>query len=231
MAQKKALIFSLFFLFQSWSHASPQTFGPLSLQLPEGWACQTDAQTLICLDRSPSSQQNAALVVSYKRRGGEDSLTIYKDQLSRPRHLSQGEVNSPSQPKGVREMTINRAKWIEGIHFGSEINGYYTHYYATVAGPYAILVSISVQDEAYEKMIEFFKPTVNSFLLNIPQTLDDTRAQNQAHTTEHSGSLFDFKSGRPQMQIMGYSVRKTYIYVGGALLVALGLLAYALFMD
>jgi hypothetical protein len=162
---KKKIITLLFLFLPFFAWADAMDFGPVSFNTPTGWKCQVDGQSMICLDESATSKKNAALVVTYKNKSGEDSLAVYKDQLARPRILQQGEVAAPSQPKGVREMNINGQTWIEGIHYASEMSNYYTHYYATTAFDRAVLVSVSIEDSAHADMLKVLQPTVDSLVL------------------------------------------------------------------
>jgi len=225
-----ALIF-----FSTFSFAQTQSFGPVTFQLIPGWVCNKDNQNLVCLDKSPQSKKNSALVLSLKIRSSEDSLPVYRDQLSRPRTLYQGDMASPSIPKGIKDRTINSDLWVEGIHIGSEIPEYYTHYLATVSGEYAVLISVSVLQTEYTEGLKTLEPIISSLKLTTPQTKNDiegggpivnpfTNGQNQnpAQALQQSAN---------RIVVLGYSLPKMYVFLAAGLLVVLGLLGYAILSD
>lgn len=231
MAQKKtiALIGLLLLPLQFALGGETKTFGPMQFKLPDGWNCQTEGQNFICIDPSPASLHNSALVVSFKRRSGEDSLNVYKDQLSRPRTLTVDELTTPSQPKKVRELKINGVQWVEGIHLGSEIQEYFTHYFATVAGNFAVLVSISIHQSSYDQGLPAFQPTIDSFTLTVPQTAQDLSGAVSSNIPP-AMSPASRKSVK-RFEILGYKIPRTYVYLGGAFIAVLALLGYALISE
>lgn len=230
MAKKKtlALFFISFFFWLPFSeaHAESLTLGPIVIQIPPGWQCQPQDQNFICLDKSATSKKNSAIVVSFKKRTAEDSLVVYRDQLSRPRTLHDGDVAIPSQPLGVHDISLNGATWIEGIHNGSEIPQYYTHYYATVASQYAILVSLSIEKSAYHESLPLLKPIIDSMKLNINQEQNDIA--NGPSTYANPEALGTAKTS---VEIMGHQIPRLYIYIAVGLIAGLALLGYALLSD
>ena len=205
----------------------------MSLNLPSGWQCQSQDQNFICLDESASSQKNTAIVVTYKNRSPEDALVVYRDQLSRPRTLYQGDVAVPSEPKGAKEININNAVWVEGIHFGSEVPEYFTHYYATVAGQHAILISMSVEKNAYQNLrASLLNPIINSIQLSSAQSKNDLAAPAQGQPmqgaqTARASNL----SNKNKMTILGQQIPRKYVYLGGAFILVLVFMGYALLSD
>lgn len=256
LAKSTTLFFSISFLlfFSQNVLADIQSIGPVSLNLPSGWRCQNQDQNYICLDESPYSTKNAAIVISFKNRSPEDAIPVYRDQLTRPRNLYQGDLAIPSQPKGVTEKQINNVLWVEGIHLGSEVPDYYTHYYATVAGQHALLISVSIEKSAYQDLLStVVQPIVNSIKVNVPQTANNinstgaggsgsARAGGVAWSSASAAAgknqqiAAGYQSqknlvGKNRITIFGYTLPKKYVYLGVVFIFVVGLLGYALMTD
>ena len=208
--------------------AAQQKFGPLSLSIPNSWTCQVAQENFICLDDSTKAQRNSAIVVNYKPKSAKDSLAVYKDHLSRPRPLKQDEVSFLSQPKGTKEMIINGQTWVEGIHLGSEIPDYYTHYYATSTENYAILISFSAHHSTYNTVMPLLSQTVQSFRLSPDFVIPGTNpGANQSVEREFGKNSVS----KNRIQVMGYSIKKVHLILVVAGILVLGLLGYAIVSD
>jgi hypothetical protein len=245
MAQKKLIAKFLFFIFffsiaQAFA-AGPQTYGPITFTLPDGWNCQIEDSNFICLNGSSTeTQKNAAIVANFKGRSPEDSLTVYKDQLARPRQLQNGELTTPSEPRGASDVQIGGLPWVEGVHFSSEVADYYTHYFATVTGPYAVLISMSIYKDAYQTLLPQLRAalmttTINASYVQPGKTSPIIDTTHSAAASADDGTGFATSGQQLQaahrITIMGVSLPRLYVYLGGALLVVLALLGYALMSD
>lgn len=213
------------YLFVSQASAELQSFGPVNFALPVGWGCQIKENNLICLDNSPTSEKNAAIVLNYKYKTAEDVLAVYRDQLARPRTLYDGEIAKPSVPQGVRDVMLNNITWVEGIHLGSEMPDYYTLYYVTVVEPYAILLSISVEKSSYQSKLSFIKNTISSIKVNVAN-------QNADHSLKTGDSRQAVAGQRNTVNESRLHNRKfsttTLTVLGLGLLGVIGLLIYAI---
>ena len=211
-------IIGIFTAFTTWP-AFAESYGPLNFMLPPGWSCAMVKSSDVCMDKS-SAKPNGVLVVTFKNKTPSDSLLFYKNQLSSPRPLRDGELVTPSEVKLVREITINGQQWVEAVHHNSEIRGFYTHYLATVAAPYALLVSITVNDQNYANMMMSLAPTINSMRIAIQQA----PAQSQPAMALRPRSAPQTPAGnvtRPHKN-------KIIIYIGIGLVAAILLLVYAI---
>lgn len=148
-----------------WAHQQP--YGPLTFDMPDSWSCHNDEHNLVCLEQK-DTPDTSALVVSYKDAGPEDNFDIYKSQLSQPRLLKDGDLTQQSEVRAVREIELGSRKWIEAVHYGSEISEYFTHYFVTKADPYAVLISISVHKSAYPTDLAKLKPLLDSIRITVP---------------------------------------------------------------
>jgi hypothetical protein len=249
MAKKKKTItflFSLFIFCMSFSvvsavaHAEPTQYGPVTIDLPTGWNCQTEDPNMICLDESGSSEKTSAIVISYKRKSPEDDLVVYKDQLSRPRQLQSGEVSVPSQVIEIKNMVISDTTWIEGVHLNAEVTDYYTHYYATVTGDWAVLASMSIHKDTYAEQLPKLKASIQNIILNPHfQLLSGGGAVAGGNQMDGAGGATPLAYGTTDAQnhpgkymtIAGVKVKKLHLLIGLGLLLVLGLLGYAVMMD
>ncbi len=232
-----AVVFSLFILFGAHSAAAEKMIlGPIAIDLPTGWKCQTEELNYICLDQSANSLKNSAVIITYKQRTPEDTLVVFRDQLARPRELLRGDIVTPSEPRGVTERRIHGVTWIEGIHYGSEVPNYYTHYYASVDDTYAYLVSFSIEKSVYTETLSRFQEVIGSVKIipNAPGSTNDantvagntTPAPLEPTPAPNSPSA---KVGR--VELLGYSFPRMYLAMGLGLLAVLGLLGYALISE
>lgn len=224
-------VLSTLTLMASGVHADTrQSFGPLQFQVPNDWSCQTDADNYICLSPGDEVTPASALVVSYKLKSAQDSLEIYQDQLNRPRQIQNNEVLLNSVPKGVRRLTLGQHVWVEGIQLGSEVQNYYTHYYATTTSANAILASISIPERKYEAQKALINKIVQSFQIregegsqpggNLSGATDNTRISSGKKLTSANSIVF-----------MGKRWPKMYLLIGLGLIVTLALLAYAVMLE
>ena len=124
-------------------------------ELPKGWACQQEGTESVCRKGQPPSA--AVCILTMKYRGPQDGLATYRAHLSAPQPLkhSDGQV-VPSTIVSVDAARIGGRDWIVGRHLGSEVENYFTDYYAGLTSHVAILVTFSVHQRhvaEYEKDI------------------------------------------------------------------------------
>jgi len=220
MAKEKEKIFvALVIALLFGAIARAENYGPLNFMLPPGWQCTIEKSSDVCIDKS-TSKPNGVLVVTYKNRSPEDTLVYYQNQLSAPRQLKTDEVVTQSQVKLIRQITLNGQQWIEAVHHNSEIMGYYTHYLVTVADPYAVLVSITVNDQQYAGMMSTLSATINSMKVTAQQTQAQNAAPQIATPTQ-----------APTQDVTptpAHHKSKLMLYVGAGVALALVLLIYAI---
>jgi hypothetical protein len=246
MAKKKKTLSSFLFLaslfYSVASHAEPTQYGPVTIDMPTGWSCQTEDPNMICLDESGSTEKTSALVISYKRKSPEDDLVVYKDQLSRPRQLQTGEISVPSQVIEIKSTVISDTTWIEGVHLNAEVTDYYTHYYATVTGDWAVLTSVSIHKDSYADQLPALKLSIQNIKLNphfqllTGGTSGTANSGNQLDGTPAAtplayGATEAQNHPTKYMTVAGVKVKKLYLLIALGLIIVIGLLAYAVMMD
>lgn len=202
--------------------AQEQSFGPVTFQTPLGWACNKQGESLACLEQVNQDPRRIAIVINFKPKSGEDNLDIYKDQLKRPRMLQTGELNTPSELKFVRDISLNSKVWVEGAHFGSELGGYYTHYLATTTPSYAVLFTISVHQSVYPVELAKIKSTLDSIKINDEfKDLKSSSAEGPLSTQSPAASKIT------EIVKLSKQLPPNILYLAIALLIAAVLLAYA----
>lgn len=176
---QKILLFSLtFFLIGFTPQGQAKVFrnSYVSFELPSKWDCYLENTAWICryaiskkcLGKNSSSKickaqrkktKEAIIILAAKEVGPKDSFKAYYDHLKKPRPIiMSGNKRSNSKIIHLKPLSIEKHKWIDGMHLGSEIPYYYTRYLATLKGNIAVLVTFSAHKLFYTKYSnEFFR--------------------------------------------------------------------------
>ena len=148
----------------------------VSFQLPSQWNCVLEQTTWVCRYAiskqclGPKSSQKtcqlqrrkgqeAIIILTAKEKGPKDSLKTYYDYLIKSRAVvTRKGKRSQSKVIHAKPITVQKHKWVDGMHLGSEVPHYYTRYLATLKGNVAVLVTFSAHKLHYTKYsAEFFK--------------------------------------------------------------------------
>ncbi len=148
----------------------------VSFELPDKWDCYLENTAWVCryaiskkcLGEGSNSKEcqeqrkktkEAIIILAAKEVGPKDSFQIYYDYLKKSRPIVVGgSKKSESQILHVKPISIEKHKWIDGMHLGSEIPHYYTRYLATIKGNISVLVTFSAHKLYYTKYSnDFFK--------------------------------------------------------------------------
>lgn len=158
------------------THAKVFRNSYVSFELPSKWNCYLENTAWICRyaiskkclgpnASNPNCQQQrkktkeAIIILAAKELGPKDSFKTYYNHLKTPRPIIlKGGKRSASKIIHVKPISIEKHKWIDGMHLGSEIPHYYTRYLATIKGNIAVLVTFSAHKLFYTKYSsEFFR--------------------------------------------------------------------------
>lgn len=171
-------LFSLTTLFATPQAAEAKVFrnSYVSFELPNKWDCYLENTAWICryaiskkcLGKGAASKsckmqrkktKEAIIILAAKEVGPKDSFKEYYDHLKTPRPIIMtGNKRSTSKIIHTKPISIQKHKWIDGMHLGSEIPHYYTRYLATVKGNIAVLITFSAHKRFYTKYSsEFFR--------------------------------------------------------------------------
>lgn len=153
----------LLFLVSMKSYGALFSNSYVSFQLPPKWECTQEATEWICRSQDKVEARQAIIVLTAKEVGMNDNLNTYQSYLKTPKTTA-GAAGKPvsSQVKDVRIRKIQNHDWVDGLHLGSEIPGYYTRYLATVKANIAVLVTFSAHQKFYARYSSDFMAAINS---------------------------------------------------------------------
>jgi len=136
----------------------------ISFKIPDSWTCSPDQSEWICRSiRDPSSKE-AVVILAAKEVGPLDKYDLYQQHLNIPIPNSLGAGGGRSKVMyQAKSVQINNQKWLDSLHFESEIQNYYTRYLAAIkSNRVAIVVTFSAHREVYAKYSQDFFNIVNS---------------------------------------------------------------------
>lgn len=155
-----SLITALLFVFLS-ATANAKLFhnAYVQFELPDRWQCNIEGTEWICSSDNKIDSKESIIILTAKEVGPQDSFPIYENYLRTPKQVQLANGKTVlSQVKNVRNRKINDQAWVDSLHLGSEIPGYYTRYLATVKDKIAILVTLSAHQKYYTKYSnDYFK--------------------------------------------------------------------------
>lgn len=160
MTKIQRLLTGLLLIFLIHSAAEAKVFrnAYVSFELPEKWNCTLEQTEWVCRTSDPGLAE-AVIILTAKETGPQDALPAYESHLKTPRTiLSRTGQNLPSTVYKVEQRNIANHTWIDGMHFGSEVNNYYTRYLATTKDRIAVLITLSAHKLHYSKYsADFFR--------------------------------------------------------------------------
>lgn len=134
------------------------------LELPPNWECTQEELDWVCRPDNLAEQSEVLLVIVTKPMNEvDDTFDKYKTVLNEPRQMRDLLGNSyKSEIKYVNEKKINNKVWIDSLQFGSEIQGFYTRYTATIQEKIAALITYSIAESVYSKWANLLDGVLNS---------------------------------------------------------------------
>lgn len=128
------------------AHAKTFSNSFLSFTLPDTWICQMEGVAWVCTPKGPKEENDAVIVMAAKVASPEDTLPNFLAHLSKPKAItSKVGTLMPSQVMYAQERMLDKAKWVQAQHLGSEVADFYTLYVSTVKEGLAIVVTFSVE--------------------------------------------------------------------------------------
>lgn len=129
--------------------------------LPKNWKCIKEGIMTTC--RSKKSPKTAACILVTMDRGPKDTLEKYTQHLSSPIDWkNKAGSNIRSEVIRVGRRVIGTHTWFTGMHFQSEVENYYTDYYAILTSHSAVLVTFSAHKKHLAKHREEFETMISS---------------------------------------------------------------------
>jgi len=159
MLKQKLILLTFVFLLSPLAQAKLFRNAYVQFDLPPQWDCQMEGTEWVCSSKNKVDSKESIIILTAKEAGPQDTFSAYELFLKTPKVLkaSSGK-DTKSVIKSVRQRKINDHPWVDALHLGSEIPGYYTRYLATVKDKLAILVTLSAHQKFYTKYSnDYFK--------------------------------------------------------------------------
>lgn len=125
----------------------------ISLQLPPNWDCKQEEIDWVCQPENLSERAEAIIVIVTKATNEvDDTFPKYEETLKAPRPMRDLLGNSyMSQVKYTKLRDIKGQQWVDSLHFGSEIPGFYTRYVASIKDKISGMVTYSIAESVMPK--------------------------------------------------------------------------------
>ena len=138
----------------------------MEFALPHGFVCDQEGTETVC---QPSGQgpHPAIIIFAAKLRSStdEDSLDAYLAHLRTPRNMRTPDGESyVSEVRHAKSTQLGQRVWADGLHLGSEIQGYYTRYLGTVTAHLGIVITYSVHSDHYEHFDAAFRDSITNLV-------------------------------------------------------------------
>ncbi len=240
------------FGFQSETQAKVFRNSYVSFELPNKWDCYLEntawicryaiskkclganSKSKICQDQRKKTRE-AIIILAAKEKGPKDSFKEYYNHLKTPRPIvtKQGK-RSKSKIIHVKPISIEKHRWVDGMHLGSEIPHYYTRYLATLKGNIAVLVTFSAHKLYYTKYSSEFFRAIKSLrvLATKAQTIDKRELHSGKGTlgnnigTHLDLALDESSDGWDVADQGGASTMDTFLMIGALLLALAGIFVW-----
>ena len=224
----------------------------VSFELPSKWDCYLENTAWICRyaiskkclgagakTKSCKAQRKktkeAIIILAAKEKGPKDTFKGYYTHLKTPRPIvTKAGKRSQSKIVHVKPISIEKQRWLDGMHEGSEIPHYYTRYLATIKGNIAVLVTFSAHKLFYTKYSNEFFRAIKSLrvLATRAQTgRKDIRPKNNSGTfgpgdinvgdIDLLGEEGEYGDGKKQSTGLDF-----YLLIGAGILALLGLVIW-----
>ncbi len=136
----------------------------ISFEVPDNWKCVLEQTEWVCRSDFEKQAREAVIIFTAKEVGPTDNFALYETHLNTPKMVP-SRAGTPVASKvyyKAKMVQINDHKWLDGLHFGSEVPNYFTRYLATMKDKIAILVTFSAHRLQYTKYSKDFFRAVNS---------------------------------------------------------------------
>jgi len=136
----------------------------IKLQLPPNWSCRQEELDWVCQPDNVAERSEVILLVVTKAVNEvDDSFPKYESVLKTPRDMRDLLGNAyKSEIKYVKKRDIKNWPWMDSLHVGSEIPGFYTRYVASVKEKVAGLITYSIAETTYPKWSAIMDEVIDS---------------------------------------------------------------------
>jgi len=152
-------------------------------ELPPQWTCNLEGAEWVCQSTNDQKKRDAIIVLAAKLKGDQDSLDQYLTYLKAAKTYTNVQGKSvKSEPKYAQTSNINGHPWVDGLHFESEVPGFFTRYLATVKDDIGVLITYSISKAKYQQYLADFD--------SMTKTLKVFRKAGGINVGPQSGNLF-----------------------------------------
>jgi len=174
----------------------------IRIDLPEGWSCTREEIDYVCQPDSLKERTEALIIVVVKSTNEvDDKLETYEEILKGTREMYDlARQKYTSQVRYVKRNNINGRDWVDSLHLGSEIPGFYTRYLASINEKVAGLVTYSIAESVFPKYGEMLDNAVKSLKLEFDPKAYEKAMNESPSSLLPKGSLLGRRS-RTEVQI------------------------------
>jgi hypothetical protein len=157
-----ALSFSILLSFQVSAKSFKSQF--IRLELPPNWDCKQEELDWVCQPDNVAERSEVILIVVTKPVDEvDDSMEKYEAILKNPKKMRDLLGNAyTSQVKYTSRKAIKDHPWMDSLHYGSEIPGFFTRYVVSTKEKIAGLVTYSIAETVYPKWSEIMDKVIGS---------------------------------------------------------------------
>lgn len=188
---KKNTLFVLLALLSTSAFAKVFQTQFIKFTLPPNWSCRQEELDWVCQPDNAAERSEVILIVVTKAVNEvDDNFPKYESVLKTPKDMRDLLGNAyKSDIKYVRKRDLKGHPWMDSLHRGSEIPGFYTRYVASIREKVAGLITYSIAESTYPK----WSPIMDS-LVDSAEIFFDPKAFAEAMNTR-PGSLLASRNG------------------------------------
>lgn len=122
----------------------------MRIAIPGNWSCGVSGTEHICGPNRPIGNKSEAIIIlTAKESGPQDTLENYRRHLAGMQSSRDRQENHDGvRIESINDRLIGGRAWVVASASGSELPGYKTVYFGTVAGDLSVLVTFSAVVEA-----------------------------------------------------------------------------------
>jgi len=136
--------------------------GYFEFAMPKTWSCDLEGGETVCFPAGVTPH-DSIIVLAAKWRNRQDDRQAYLVHLGTPKVITTKDGNPiTSRVVHAREIEIGGHRWVDGLHFESEIPKFYTRYLATITSHLGVLITFSVHETAFDKRMQDLDKAVAS---------------------------------------------------------------------
>lgn len=136
--------------------------GYFEFALPTNWSCKQEGTETVCRSRG-EDHKDALIIFTAKYRNDQDTLAAYTRHLATGRSWTDRDGTSyVARVDSNRERTIGNYRWVDAVHYQSEVPYYYTRYLATVTTHIGVLITFTAHQSVAEQRFREFDRSVES---------------------------------------------------------------------